>query len=74
MKVYVTDEKELIMEPSIKWAGNPNITVAVKAFGLKATAQVIDCSAVEEKCFNMVYLYFALEGERFCLLMLTVLF
>nr|GMD08614.1 synaptotagmin-1-like [Ipomoea batatas] len=42
MKVYVTDEKELIMEPSFKWAGNPNVTVAVKAFGLKATAQVID--------------------------------
>uniref|UniRef100_A0A0E0MK10 C2 domain-containing protein n=1 Tax=Oryza punctata TaxID=4537 RepID=A0A0E0MK10_ORYPU len=42
MKVYATDEQELIMEPSIKWAGNPNITVVVKAFGLKATAQVID--------------------------------
>ncbi|KAI4297761.1 hypothetical protein L6164_037629 [Bauhinia variegata] len=42
MKVYVTDEKELIMEPSVKWAGNPNITVAVKAFGLKATIQVVD--------------------------------
>ncbi|XP_020096310.1 synaptotagmin-2-like [Ananas comosus] len=42
MKVYITEEKELIMEPSIKWAGNPNITVAVKAFGLKATAQVVD--------------------------------
>lgn len=42
MKVYVTDEKELIMEPSLKWAGNPNITVAVKAFGLKATVQVVD--------------------------------
>lgn len=40
MKVYVTDEKELIMEPSFKWAGNPNIIVAVKAFGLKATVQV----------------------------------
>jgi hypothetical protein len=40
MKVYITDEKELIMEPSVKWAGNPNITVLVKAFGLKATAQV----------------------------------
>lgn len=40
MKVYVTDEKELIMEPSLKWAGNPNVTVVVKAFGLKATAQV----------------------------------
>lgn len=42
MKVYVTDEKELIMEPSIKWAGNPNVTIAVKAFGLKATVQVVD--------------------------------
>ncbi|KAL6316503.1 hypothetical protein AAG906_018206 [Vitis piasezkii] len=42
MKVYATDEKELIMELSMKWAGNPNITVAVKAFGLKATVQVVD--------------------------------
>ncbi|XP_038707071.1 synaptotagmin-1-like [Tripterygium wilfordii] len=42
MKVYVTNENELIMEPSIKWAGNPNVTIAVKAFGLKATAQVVD--------------------------------
>ena len=42
MKVYVTDEKELIMEPSLKWAANPNVMVAVKAFGLKATAQVLD--------------------------------
>ncbi|CAL5058423.1 unnamed protein product [Urochloa decumbens] len=39
MKVYTTDEQELIMEPSVKWAGNPNITVVVKAYGLKATAQ-----------------------------------
>ncbi|KAG9442690.1 hypothetical protein H6P81_018544 [Aristolochia fimbriata] len=42
MKVYVTDEKELIMEPSLKWAGNPNVLVAIKAFGLKATVQVVD--------------------------------
>lgn len=41
MKVYVTDEKELIMEPYLKWAANPNITVAVRAFGLKATVQVL---------------------------------
>ncbi|ONK72605.1 uncharacterized protein A4U43_C04F21140 [Asparagus officinalis] len=39
MKAYETDEKELIMEPSLKWAGNPNIIVVVKAFGLKATLQ-----------------------------------
>ncbi|GAA0146254.1 membrane trafficking regulatory protein [Lithospermum erythrorhizon] len=42
MKVYVTQEKELIMEPLLKWAGNPDITLAVKAFGLKATVQIID--------------------------------
>ncbi|CDO96921.1 unnamed protein product [Coffea canephora] len=42
MKVYLTDEKELIMEPSIKWAANPNITVVVKAYGLKATVQAVD--------------------------------
>nr|GMD93815.1 synaptotagmin-2 isoform X1 [Ipomoea batatas] len=40
MKVYSTEEKELIMELGLKWAGNPNILVAIKAFGLKATAQV----------------------------------
>ncbi|KAL3592992.1 hypothetical protein D5086_011632 [Populus alba] len=42
MKVYVTGEKELIIEPVLKWAGNPNISIAVKAFGLKATVQVVD--------------------------------
>lgn len=41
MKVYMTDDKELIMEPCMKWAGNPNVTVSVKAFGLKATVQVL---------------------------------
>lgn len=41
MKVYTTEEKELIMEPSLKWAGNPNVLVAVKAFGLRATVQVL---------------------------------
>ncbi|XP_039138470.1 synaptotagmin-2-like [Dioscorea cayenensis subsp. rotundata] len=42
MKVYHTDEKELIMELLLKWAANPNITVVVKAYGLKVTAQVVD--------------------------------
>ncbi|URE20354.1 Plant synaptotagmin [Musa troglodytarum] len=42
MKVYITEEKELIMEPSLKWAGNPNVVVVVKAYGLKLTAQVVD--------------------------------
>lgn len=40
MKVYNTEEKELIMELGLKWAANPNILVAAKAFGLRATVQV----------------------------------
>ncbi|KAG8389864.1 hypothetical protein BUALT_Bualt01G0023100 [Buddleja alternifolia] len=42
MKVYTTEEKELIMELGLKFAGNPNILLGVKAFGLKATVQVVD--------------------------------
>ncbi|KAL8459163.1 hypothetical protein ACS0TY_036580 [Phlomoides rotata] len=42
MKVYNTEEKELMMELGLKWAGSPNILVAVKAFGLRATVQVLD--------------------------------
>ncbi|GMI85955.1 synaptotagmin 2 [Hibiscus trionum] len=30
------------MEPSLKWAENPKIIIGVKAFGLKATVQVVD--------------------------------
>lgn len=41
LKVYDVHEKELVLEPAIKWAGNPNIMVTIKAFGLKATVQVI---------------------------------
>jgi hypothetical protein len=47
MKVYVTEEQELIMEPSLKWAANPNVTVVVKAYGLKATVQVFFLSWAE---------------------------
>ncbi|KAI3778524.1 hypothetical protein L2E82_07886 [Cichorium intybus] len=42
MKVYTTDEKEIIMEPSFKWAANPNIHVGIKAFGLRPTVQIVD--------------------------------
>eukprot|EP00850_Spirogloea_muscicola_P020725 SM000224S07113 [mRNA] locus=s224:208503:212456:- [translate_table: standard] len=44
IKVYDTADNEMILEPILKWAGNPNIVVAVKAFGLKATAQLVDVS------------------------------
>eukprot|EP00245_Coleochaete_scutata_P005270 TRINITY_DN18704_c0_g1_i1.p1 TRINITY_DN18704_c0_g1~~TRINITY_DN18704_c0_g1_i1.p1 ORF type:complete len:540 (+),score=131.63 TRINITY_DN18704_c0_g1_i1:106-1725(+) len=42
VKIYDTMDKEIILEPALKWAGNPNIVVAVKAFGLKATVQVAE--------------------------------
>ncbi|XP_022146285.1 synaptotagmin-1-like isoform X2 [Momordica charantia] len=42
LKVYDVHEKELVLEPAIKWAGNPNIMVTIKAFGLKATVQLVD--------------------------------
>ena len=55
MKVYATDDKEIIMELSVKWAGNPNILVAVKAFGFKATVQVSFCSLhLQEKPFHLL--------------------
>ena len=54
MKVYITDEKELIMEPSLKWAGNPNVTLTVKAFGLKPTVQVVCFPYCYRKWFTNV--------------------
>ncbi|KAJ7265830.1 hypothetical protein O6H91_Y403100 [Diphasiastrum complanatum] len=42
VKVYDTQEQEMIIEPSLKWAGNPNIILAAKAYGLKATVQMVD--------------------------------
>ncbi|KAI5056489.1 hypothetical protein GOP47_0028307 [Adiantum capillus-veneris] len=42
VKAFDTQESEMIIEPALKWAGNPNILVVVKAFGLKATVQLVD--------------------------------
>lgn len=40
LQVYETNEKELILEPSIKWAGNPNIILVVKVLSVPITIQV----------------------------------
>lgn len=40
MKVIETNENELIMEPSIRWAGNPNIVLSVKVQSLRVRIQV----------------------------------
>ncbi|GFZ05851.1 calcium-dependent lipid-binding (CaLB domain) family protein [Actinidia rufa] len=42
LKVYETNEKELVMEPSIKWAGNPNIVLSLKLMSLRITVQLVD--------------------------------
>ena len=40
LKVYETNEKELVMETPIRWAGNPNISLMIKVLSLNITVQV----------------------------------
>ncbi|KAL1201478.1 Synaptotagmin-3 [Cardamine amara subsp. amara] len=42
VKVYETNEKELLFEPSIKWAGNPNIVLVLKVLSLRIRVQLVD--------------------------------
>ncbi|KAJ0505269.1 putative C2 domain, synaptotagmin-like mitochondrial-lipid-binding domain, C2 domain superfamily [Helianthus annuus] len=42
VKVYETNENELVMESPIKWAGNPNIVIAVKIWSLRIKIQLVD--------------------------------
>ncbi|QCE07933.1 synaptotagmin-3 isoform X1 [Vigna unguiculata] len=42
MKVVETNEKELVMEQVIKWAGNPNIVLSLYVSSLKITVQLVD--------------------------------
>lgn len=42
LKVYETNESELVMEPAIKWAGNPDIVVAVKLASFRILIQLVD--------------------------------
>ncbi|XP_027104965.2 synaptotagmin-3 isoform X1 [Coffea arabica] len=42
LKVYETNESELVMEPAIKWAGNPDILVTVKLSSLRILIQLVD--------------------------------
>lgn len=45
MKVYDTNENELVMEPAMKWAGNPNIVLVVKLLSLRIRFQLVDLQA-----------------------------
>ncbi|KAL2937503.1 Synaptotagmin-3 [Bienertia sinuspersici] len=42
MKVYETNERQLVLEPAIRWAGNPNIVLAVKLASAKIRIQLVD--------------------------------
>ncbi|KAL7589694.1 hypothetical protein Lser_V15G36387 [Lactuca serriola] len=42
IKVYETNENQLVMEPAIKWAGNPNIVIVVKISFLRIKIQLVD--------------------------------
>ncbi|KAJ0718543.1 putative C2 domain, synaptotagmin-like mitochondrial-lipid-binding domain, C2 domain superfamily [Helianthus annuus] len=42
VKVCETDENQLVMEPAIKWAGNPNVVIAVKISYLRIKIQLVD--------------------------------
>ncbi|KAI4346323.1 hypothetical protein L6164_007230 [Bauhinia variegata] len=42
IKVFETNENELVVEPVIKWAGNPNIVLALHLSSLRITVQLVD--------------------------------
>ncbi|XP_061997727.1 synaptotagmin-3-like isoform X1 [Rosa rugosa] len=42
LKVCETNEKELVMEPAFRWAGNPNIVLVVKLLSLRIKIQLVD--------------------------------
>ncbi|KAK7379744.1 hypothetical protein VNO78_34262 [Psophocarpus tetragonolobus] len=42
VKILETNEKELVMEQVIKWAGNPNIVLSLYLSSLKITVQLVD--------------------------------
>lgn len=40
IKIYDSNEKHLVFEPSVRWAGNPNIILVLKLFSLNIKVQV----------------------------------
>ncbi|XP_071732928.1 synaptotagmin-3-like [Rutidosis leptorrhynchoides] len=42
VKTYETDENQLVMEPAIKWAGNPNIVITVYVSYFRIKIQLLD--------------------------------
>ncbi|KAF8007726.1 hypothetical protein BT93_K1656 [Corymbia citriodora subsp. variegata] len=42
VKVHETNENELVLEPAIRWAGNPNIVLVLKLLFLRIRVQLLD--------------------------------
>ncbi|XP_073293313.1 synaptotagmin-3-like isoform X2 [Primulina huaijiensis] len=42
LKVVETNERELVMEPAIRWAGNPNIVVVLTISSIRVPIQLVD--------------------------------
>ncbi|XVE68870.1 hypothetical protein DITRI_Ditri09bG0104500 [Diplodiscus trichospermus] len=42
LKVCETNENELVLEPAVRWAGNPNIVLVLKLLSLRITVQLLD--------------------------------
>lgn len=53
MKVYETNENQLVLEPAIRWAGNPNIVLAVKLMSAKIRFQLVDVQVFTNPRINL---------------------
>nr|QHT72834.1 synaptotagmin-3 [Vernicia montana] len=42
LKVHETNERDLVMEPAIRWAGNTNIVLVLKLMSLQIKVQLVD--------------------------------
>ncbi|XP_015877200.3 synaptotagmin-3 isoform X1 [Ziziphus jujuba] len=53
LKFYKTNEKQLVMEPIFKWAGNPNIVLVVKLLSLRIKVQLVDLQIFASPRINL---------------------
>lgn len=56
LKVYETNENELVMEPAFRWAGNPNIVLVLKLLSLRITIQVRNEYTIPEMKNLFIYM------------------
>ncbi|CAN1797893.1 SYT3 [Linum perenne] len=48
IKIFDTNENNLVLETAVRWAGNPNITLMLKFMSLPITVQLIDLQVFAE--------------------------